>query len=465
MHIWSRNLSIRPPLLVLGSVEFLVAYLSVLATFGIYHGSLFEANFALGSLHLKASIVATLILASLVSMGLYQFHQRLYFREVFARVIVGIGVGAAFLAAFYFVVPIVALPRDFTSVALICSLVVILLVRLYVFHNVDTNAFRRRTLVYGAGAKAKGIADLRRRADRRGFRVVGWVPAGGDLEISQGKGNLIFDQSLVSIVDELSVEEIVIAMDDQRGNLPLRELLDCKLKGVDVIDIVEFLERESDKLRVDLVNPSWLIFSPGFRTTPLRKISKRLFDFLASAAALLILWPAMALVALAIKVEDGTRAPALFRQVRVGQFGEDFSMLKFRSMRENAESESGAVWAEENDPRVTRVGRFLRKARLDEIPQLINVLRGEMSLVGPRPERPEFVEKLAETIPYYQERHTAKPGITGWAQLRYSYASSEEDSIRKLQYDLYYVKNHSLVLDITIILQTLEVVIWGKGAR
>jgi sugar transferase (PEP-CTERM system associated) len=295
--------------------------------------------------------------------------------------------------------------------------------------------------------------------------VVGWVPAGGDLQILHGVGPLIRDQSLVTIVDDLSVDEIVIAMDDRRGHLPLRELLDCKLKGVDVIDIVEFLERESDKVRVDLVNPSWLVFSPGFRASRLRKISKRVFDFLTSAAALLVLWPLMALVAIAIKIEDGVKAPALFRQIRVGQFGEDFAILKFRSMRENAEEESGAVWAVENDPRVTRVGRFLRKVRLDEIPQLFNVLRGEMSLVGPRPERPEFVEELVEKIPYYEERHTAKPGITGWAQVRYSYASSAEDTIQKLQYDLYYVKNGSLVLDITIILQTLEVVIWGKGAR
>ena len=465
MHIWTRNLSIRPPLLVLGTVEFLVAYLSVLATCVISHGSFLDANLALGALHLKASLVAALVIASLVSMGLYQFHQRLYFREVFARVAVGIVVGAVFLAAIYFVFPAVALPRDFITIALAISLAVVLLVRLYFFHNVDTNTFRRRTLVYGAGERAGGIADLRRRADRRGFHVVGWVPASGDLDITQGEEALISDKPLEEIVDEYNIDEIVVAMDDRRGNLPLRELLDCKLKGINVIDIVEFLERESAKVRVDLVSPSWLVFSPGFRVTRWQRVSKRLFDFLISGAALLFLWPIMLFVAIAVKLEDGLGSSVLFKQVRVGQFGAPFSILKFRSMRENAEEESGAVWAEENDPRVTRVGRFLRKTRLDEIPQLINVLRGEMSLVGPRPERPEFVEKLEESIPYYQERHSAKPGITGWAQLRYSYASSEEDTIQKLQYDLYYVKNQSLVLDITIMLQTVEVVIWGKGAR
>jgi len=465
MPIWSRNFSIRPPLLVLGTVEFLAAYFSVLGAAIILYGSVRQGQVALGSIHLNAAVVAIVLLTSLLSMGLYNFHQRLYFREVLARVTVGIALGALAIAAIYFVFPTVSLPRNFISVAFLLALVTILVARLYFFHNVDTNVFRRRTLIYGAGERARGIADLRRRADRRGFNVVGSIPANGDLEISQGNGTLFHEPSLISLTKELAIDEIVIAMDDRRGNLPLRELLDCKLTGVNVIDIVEFLERESEKVRIDLVNPSWLVFSPGFRTTKIRSIGKRFVDFLLSFVALLFVWPVMLMVAFVIKCEDGIRAPVFYGQIRVGQFSENFKILKFRSMRQDAESKSGAVWAEKNDSRITRIGRFLRAARLDELPQLINVLRGEMSLVGPRPERPEFVEKLAESIPYYLERHTAKPGITGWAQLRYSYGASEEDTIQKLQYDLFYVKNQSLVMDITIMLQTLEVVIWGKGAR
>jgi len=254
-------------------------------------------------------------------------------------------------------------------------------------------------------------------------------------------------------------------MDDRRGNLPVRDLLDARLRGINVIDLMEFLERETGKIRVDLVNPGWLIFSSGFRTSRFRRLNKRFVDILASAALLLVSWPIIFLIAIAIKIEDGMRAPVFYRQCRVGRGDQPFSVIKFRSMRENAEADGKAVWAAKDDDRVTRVGRFLRKSRLDELPQIMNVFRGQMSLVGPRPERPEFVEKLKESIPYYSERHTVQPGITGWAQLRYAYASSEEDAIEKLQYDLYYVKNHSLALDLIIILQTVEVVLWGRGAR
>lgn len=461
----SKKHSIRTPLLLLATAEVLCAYLSVLGTAILLYGSVRSADMELGSLHLKAVIVSAMILASLISMGLYHFHRRIHFREILVRVSVGIALGSLGLAAIYFLFPDVSLPRKFVVIAVLMSLVIVLLVRSYFFHHVDTNVFRRRTLVYGAGERARSIGDLRRRADRRGFKIVGSIPVRGDAEVSRENGLLIRDKSLLWLAAELEIDEIVIAMDDRRGNLPVRELFECMHTGVDIVDLLDFLERESEKIRIDLIKPSWLIFSPSFRTSQFRKIAKRLTDFLFSFSALLVLWPLLLLVALAIKAEDGFRAPVFYRQCRVGHKGLKFSMLKFRSMIEDAENGSGAMWARENDPRITRVGRHIRKYRLDELPQLINVLLGEMSLVGPRPERPEFVEKLAKAIPYYLERHTSKPGITGWAQLRYSYGCSEEDAIEKLQYDLYYVKNQSFVLDIIIMLQTLEVVLWGKGAR
>src|SRR6056297_2262882 len=324
---------------------------------------------------------------------------------------------------------------------------------------------RRRTLVFGAGKRAAAIREIRRKADRRGFRVVANVGAAGDGSVNRCDKYVDHDRPLLAIAREREADEIVVAMDDRRGNLPIDELLACKVRGIDCLDLLGFLERETGKIRIDLVNASWMIFSSGFRITPLRRATKRGLDLFVCVLAMVIALPVMALCALAIKLEDGLRAPVFYRQRRVGLYGENFDVLKFRSMIQNAEAPGQAQWAEKNDPRVTRVGGVLRKLRFDELPQLLNVLKGEMSVVGPRPERPEFVSQLKQNIAFYAERHTVKPGITGWAQLKYQYGSTEQDAIEKLQYDLYYVKNHSLLLDLVIMLQTAEVILWGKGAR
>ena len=236
------------------------------------------------------------------------------------------------------------------------------------------------------------------------------------------------------------------------------------MAGIDICELPTFLERETGKVRLDVLNPSWIIFGEGFRASPLQRVLERGFDVLASLCLLVLASPLMLCAAVAIRIEDGWRAPVLYRQRRVGRFGETFDVLKFRSMSVDAEK-GGAVWAAKDDPRVTRVGAVMRKTRIDELPQLVNVLRGDMSFVGPRPERPEFVAQLEQTIPYYRERHTVKRGITGWAQLCYPYGSTEKDALEKLQYDLYYVKNRSLLFDLAILVQTVEVVVWGKGAR
>ena len=233
---------------------------------------------------------------------------------------------------------------------------------------------------------------------------------------------------------------------------------------MDVIDLLGFYEREVGKIKLDVLNPSWLIFSDGFNQSHWFNFEKRVFDVLVSMVLLFLVWPAMLLVALAIKLEEGPRAPLIYRQVRVGQHWKLFNVYKFRSMRVDAEK-NGAQWAQKNDSRVTRVGEFIRKVRLDELPQIFNVLKGDMSFVGPRPERPEFVTNLTEEIPYYAERHRVKPGITGWAQVCYPYGASQKDSLEKLQYDLYYIKNYTLFLDFVVILQTAHEVLWGKSGR
>jgi sugar transferase (PEP-CTERM system associated) len=329
----------------------------------------------------------------------------------------------------------------------------------------DTNILKRRILVYGTGHRAAFIAHwLRRNTDRRSFTVVGYVHApGGDIVVPAEK-HLHIEGSLVEWAMREHIDEIVVGPDDRRGNLPMDELLECKHHGIDVVHLVQFLERESGKVELTAY-PSWLVFSDGFDASPLRRVSKRAFDVFAAAVVLALLWPLMVLVALAIRLESGKGQPILYRQERVGERGRIFSLIKFRSMRTDAERDGVARWAAKNDDRVTRVGRFIRKVRLDELPQLWNVLRGDMSIIGPRPERPQFVEQLSKKVSYYTLRHCVKPGLAGWAQLRYPYGASEEDAAEKLTFDLFYVKNHNFRFDLMIFIQTVEVVLFARGAR
>jgi len=254
-------------------------------------------------------------------------------------------------------------------------------------------------------------------------------------------------------------------MDERRQGFPIRELLDCRLAGIDVSDLSTFLERETGRVRLDVLNPSWLIFGEGFKRGSIRLQSKRALDLVAASILFILTCPLMVATVLAIKLEDGWRSPVFYQQERVGFGGRIFKLLKFRSMRVDAEVAGQPQWAQKKDARVTRVGAVIRKLRIDELPQILNVLKAEMGLVGPRPERPQFVSQLAEKIPYYIERLSVKPGITGWAQLCYPYGSSEQDALEKLQYDLYYIKNGNLLFDIFILVQTAEVVLLGKGAR
>jgi sugar transferase (PEP-CTERM system associated) len=268
---------------------------------------------------------------------------------------------------------------------------------------------------------------------------------------------------LYETVKRENADKIVVSLTERRGVLPLQEIMTCKLSGIEVIDAPSFYERMTGKLLLENITPSWFIFSDGFRITALVRFIKRVADVLFSAAGILLVLPFIPLIALAICLDSP--GPILFRQVRVGEREKNFTLYKFRTMRQDAEKGTGAVWAKEKDPRVTRLGNFLRKSRIDEIPQLFNVLKGDMSLVGPRPERPEFIEKLKAVIPYYSERHFVKPGVTGWAQVRYPYGASVEDALEKLRYDLYYIKNLTLTFDLMIILETVKVVLFRRGGR
>ncbi len=323
---------------------------------------------------------------------------------------------------------------------------------------------RRKVLVYGTGAKAQAVGESLRRASSSA-ELSGYFASPNEREhLVTNWGTLEPGQSLTEVVSEKGVHEIVIALSERRGgSMPMRELLDCKLAGVRVTDIATYFEQHMGQIRLDAVSAGWLIFGEGFDQGFLRTTIKRLFDIAGAVVLILLALPIMLVAALVIKLESS--GPILYKQERVGLNNKPFNVVKFRSMRTDAEKDGIPRWATAGDSRVTRVGKVIRKLRIDELPQLFSVLNGDMSLVGPRPERAFFVEKLTQEIPFYAVRHSVKPGVTGWAQVRYQYGSTVEDTAEKLQYDLYYVKNHSLFLDLVVIFETVGVVLTGKGAQ
>ena len=441
---------------------FAAVYAAVLVRFHGSFESIPDAPDLIGALWPRALLFSLIMLLSLLSFGLYSARQRARLTGLAARLILAVLMAFGVASALFYLVPYLWIGRGVVGLATLSALLGMVVSRSIFSRVVDEDVLKRRVLVYGAGKSAAAIAGIRRRADRRGFLVVGYVPAAGE-QRQVTDGLLDPTVGLVHLCSRLEVSEVVVAMDDRRRGFPIAELLQCRLAGVDVTEQLTFLERETGRVRIDILNPAWMIFGEGFRRDPIRLLTSRTLDLAAGLIVITLASPFMLCAALAIKLEEGWRAPVFYRQRRVGLLGHPFWLLKFRSMRVDAEENGQAQWARKDDPRVTRVGALMRKTRIDELPQLLNVLRGQMSLVGPRPERPEFVADLAERIPYYHERHSVKPGITGWAQLCYPYGSSEQDSLEKLQYDLYYVKNNTLLFDLTILLQTAEVVFLGKG--
>ncbi len=410
-------------------------------------------------------LFAGLMLVSSAAMGLYNARLRERLRGLAVRLVLAALATLLLMAIFTLILPGFEITLDRFALALGIAVAGDVALRAAFGRIVHEDYFKRRVLVYGAGRQAASIAGLKRRSDRIGFTIVGYVPSHEDTLVIPSAQRLDMTGDLATWCNEIDVDEIVVAMDDRRRAFPLHELLQCRLSGIQVSELLSFLERETGKVRLDLLNPSWMIFSDGFRRSLPREMTGRVLDIAASLALLAVAWPVMLLVAIAIKLDDGLSAPVLYRQTRVGLRGRPFEVLKFRSMTVCAEADGVARWARPGDQRVTRIGAVIRKLRLDELPQLFNVLKGDMRFVGPRPERPHFVAQLVQRIPYYAERHSVKPGITGWAQLCYSYGASEQDAAEKLQYDLYYIKNRSLVFDLAILIQTVEVVLFGKGAR
>ena len=414
----------------------------------------------------KALVYAIILQLSLVAFGVYQRQAGRFLNMLVLRIASGLLLGMIPLGVGFYIVPTFFLDRGVVFLAVFISFVLISIVRLFFMLVIKESNVWTRILVLGAGERAAYIRNAANSGELNGLNIVAYVALPSDKESSSDDNAITLDDSLIHYVENQDIDEIVIAVDDRRSaGFPTKELIDCKMSGVNVLDLVTFFERRVGKIRLDMLNPSWLYLSEGFDLGTFRRIGKRIFDILIALMLLPIALPFAVMVALAIFIESGGRGSVLYSQVRVKQYGEPFKIYKFRSMVTNAEKDGVAQWASKNDSRITRVGQIIRKGRLDELPQLFNVLNGDMSFVGPRPERPEFVEKLAKEVPYYEERHRVKPGLTGWAQVCYSYGDTVGDSVEKLQYDLYYVKNYSLLLDLLILLQTAEVVLLGKGAQ
>lgn len=416
----------------------------------------------LGTVALYALAFALLTTALNKAIGFYQLDATRGIAHVLALALVSFFLAAPVAYAIFDELPMQGNHYQFLQTSALLALGAIVALRIYAAHSGFTPMLPRRVIVLGTGPEAQ-VVEKSLRADD--FRVVGFYPVRGDAVTKVPHSRLVpTDVSLVDTIRKLKVNEIIVAVGERRGGaMPLNELLECKLAGVRVLDLSSYFERALGQVHLDSLRASWLIFGDGFRQGVIRTFIKRVFDIVVAAILLVLALPVMLVTALVILMEGGF--PIFYRQERVGRAGRVFRVTKFRSMRQDAEGDGTPRWAASNDDRITRVGRFIRKYRIDELPQLLNVLKGDMSLVGPRPERPFFVDQLTQSIPFYAARHSVKPGLTGWAQVRYHYGATLDDAANKLQFDLYYVKNHTLFLDLVVLFETVVVVVTGKGAQ
>ncbi len=410
-------------------------------------------------------IVFTLVVIfSLTAVGLYTRHHRLNLRGTLYRITLALFIIFFTMSFIFYMQPDLFTARTTFVYALAITATGLFITRSSMALFSDHDYFNKRVVVLGAGNRAAQINELKRKSDKKNLMLLGFLPIDNEPVEVSNEQLVTTGDSLYKYINSNRVDEIIVAIDDRRKSLPTDQLLECKVHGTSIIDINDFFERQTGRIKLQSLNPSHLIFSDGFIHKPLDIFIKRLFDLFAALILLLLTWPVMLITAIAIMLESKFTGTVFYKQIRVGLNNKHFTVMKFRSMSMNAEKH-GAQWAQEVDPRVTKVGVVIRKFRIDELPQIFNVLKGDMSFVGPRPERPEFVEELAEKIRFYEIRHYVKPGITGWSQICYPYGATEEDTRNKLEYDLYYMKNYSLFLDVMILLQTIQVVLWGQGAR
>ncbi len=417
---------------------------------------------------MKAAIMTIVIQLAFYLFDLYDLPATRRYRRVIINLVIALSVATVLLAILFYVVPSLELGRGVFLVDVVLILAVIPAWRLVVAWSAGHPQIgvRERVLILGSDAQAIELARATLERRSSGFHIVGFVDNKPELV-----GKSLINPKVIGLtadigglVEQYQVDRIVVAVSDRRGIFPTEDLLSLSLSGrVAVEESARYYERLTGKIASEMLRPSWLIFSRGNRFSDFEYHVRRVMNVGLAVVGFVLSLPVMILTALAVKLDS--RGPVFYVQERVGKNGRKFKIVKFRSMRVGAEAKSGPVWAEEDDPRVTRVGRVIRRLRFDELPQFVNVIRGDMSFVGPRPERPVFVEQLGEIVPYYSQRHVVKPGLTGWAQIKYPYGASVEDSIEKLRYDLYYIKNQSLLLDAIIIFETIKIVMFGRGGR
>jgi sugar transferase (PEP-CTERM system associated) len=425
------------------------------------------SSFALSPVF-PAILFAMLLVTVNGVLGVYQPVKQAESGDRIWRAVIAVIIGCAAAYGVFLLLPDGEMYQAAIGSTTILGLIVVITFRRTILRAISeavSGWFSHRILVLGTGAGALEVDKTLSSMHGSGLTLVGFYPLGSS-EPAMIPSNRVLSamDGLEEIVRTHQIDQLIVTVREQRGGvLPLRQLLNCRLHGVKVTDLSGFFESVRGAVPIESLKASWLIYGEGFKKGPLRQVVKRLLDIIASGILLAIAGPIMCTTALAIYFESG--GPVIFRQERVGKGGRSFWLLKFRSMRLDAEKDGTPRWATQNDPRVTAIGRFIRRTRIDELPQLLNVLRGEMSFVGPRPERPFFVSQLTEKIPFYGARHSVKPGVTGWAQVRSEYGASEDDARTKLEYDLFYIKNQSLLLDIAILAETVRVVLFGEGAR
>lgn len=405
------------------------------------------------------------MMINMIAIGLYERNFWSGKNDMLLRVVISFLFGLFAMTFIYYLSPDIYYNRRELSLGVGIAFINVSLLRAIFFMASDHGTLRHQVLILGVGQQAARIEELWEKS-KISSRIVGYI------QVHENEKPLVPEERMLQVTDRLlnlasalTIDEIVVAMDDRRKGFPVDEIMQCKFNGIMISNFLNFYEKETGKIQLDALRPSNMIFAPGFRKTFYKQVIKRLFDLTASLFLLTLTWPLMLLAALAVWIESGGHGPILYRQIRVGLNEKPFNVLKIRSMQVDAERDGIARWAQAKDNRITRTGALLRKTRIDELPQLLNVLWGNMSFVGPRPERPQFVAELCEKIPFYSMRHIVKPGITGWAQICYPYGASIEDAKEKLQYDLYYIKNYSFAFDTLILLQTVHAVFWSEGAH
>ena len=456
LRIFSKDLPLHNLIFVIGE-GVLIYTVILISAFLIYDTGGF--SFLTREILAGALLIMVVCQTSLYLNDLYNLAVTDSYMEIARRLTRAMGIASIALAIIYHCIPSLVIGHGVVAIIIVILILLGLCWR-YVYKFVlKKMMFTEGVLLIGSGELCQKILDAVN--DRRdcGYKMLGLIYTNSTSALTVRCEIPVYkvNENLSQLAKSLKAKKIIVAVDQRRGSLPMRELLRCRMRGIKIVEAGSFYEKLTGKILVEKIHPSWFIFSDGFRTSKHACFLKRFFDVVLAGLGLICISPLAGIIALAIKLDSA--GPVIFKQERCGKGERTFNLHKFRSMIHNAEKQCGPVWSHENDWRVTRVGRILRKYRLDEIPQMWNVLKGDMSFVGPRPERPEFVQKLKEIIPYYPERHNVKPGITGWAQISYGYGASVEDALEKLEYDLFYIKNISVLMDLMIVLRTIKVVL------